>query len=124
MIYHITTRDEWQQALERGIYIVPSLDQQGFIHASTREQVAKVGNALYRTVPNCVLLAIDENRLPAPPLWEPPDHPDPNNPPPTGDQELFPHIYGPIPVGAVVKITDFIVGMDGMYHFPAEMEQG
>ena len=122
MIYHITTSDAWEQGLESGIYTTPSLDQQGFIHASTREQVAKVGNAIYRTVPNCVLLAIDETRLPAPPVWEPADHPDPSSPPPTSDQELFPHIYGPIPVGAVVKIADFSVGMDGMYSFPAEME--
>jgi uncharacterized protein (DUF952 family) len=123
MIYHITTRDDWEQGLESGIYTTPSLDQEGFIHASTREQVAKVGNAFYRTVPNCVLLAIDEARLPAPPVYEPAAHPQGGTPPTTADQELFPHIYGPIPVGAVVKIADFIVGLDGMYSFPAELEQ-
>lgn len=122
MIYHITTRDAWEDGLESGLYTTPSLDQEGFIHTSTREQVVKVGNAFYRTVPNCVLLAIDENRLPAPPIYEPAAHPDPNAAPETGDQELFPHIYGPIPVGAVVKIADFTVGMDGMYHFPADLE--
>ena len=122
MIYHITTRDAWQQALESGIYTPPSLDQQGYIHASTREQVAKVGNAFYRTEPNCVLLAIDETRLPTAPVWEPPAHPNPDTPPPTEAQELFPHVYGPIPVGAVVKIVDFSVGLDGMYSFPVELE--
>jgi len=122
MIYHITSRDAWQQALESGMYTAPSLDKEGFIHASTREQVIRVGNAFYTTVPNCVLLAIDETLLPAPPVWEPPVHPNPDTPPTPEEQELFPHIYGPIPVGAVVKIVDFSVGLDGMYSFPAELE--
>ena len=55
-----------------------------------------------------MLLRIDEARLPAPPVWEAGDPPDP-------DGMLFPHLYGPIPVAAVVQVTDFRPGPDGTF---------
>lgn len=122
MIYHITTRSEWQTAQQAGFYTAPSLQLEGFIHNSTAAQVVRVGNAFYRGVPDCVLLCIDETKVIAPIKWEPPAHPDPNNPIPVEDQELFPHIFGTLNPDAVMRVVDFAPDADGIYHLPAGIE--
>jgi uncharacterized protein (DUF952 family) len=55
-----------------------------------------------------VVLEIDEARLDAPAVWEEGDPPHP-------DGKLFPHVYGPIPVAAVVRVTDLLPGSDGTF---------
>lgn len=122
MIYHITTRSEWQTAQATGHYAVPALQREGFIHCSTAAQVVRVGNAFYREVPDCVLLCIEPKKLTSPVQWEAPAHPDPDNPPPVAAQELFPHIYGPLNLAAVVRVVDFMPGKDGRYTLPEGVE--
>ena len=65
-------------------------------------------NALVRGRTDLVLLEIDEARLPEPPRWE---HGDPTDP----ETPLFPHIYGPIPVAAVVAVRPYRPGPDGSF---------
>jgi uncharacterized protein (DUF952 family) len=94
-IYHIALAREWAQARQSGIYRTStygrSLEDEGFIHASRREQVTTVYAHLYRSVrERLVLLTIETDRLTAP--WRSD---------PVGD-ETFPHIYGPLNTSAVV----------------------
>jgi uncharacterized protein (DUF952 family) len=53
-----------------------------------------VAQRFYADVSELVLLTIDPDRLTAPVVDEPPAD---------GIDELFPHVYGPIPVDAVVR---------------------
>ena len=106
-IYHITTREAWQQAQTDGEYTAPSLDSEGFIHCSTAAQVLQVANAFYRDVPNLVLLCIEPERLSAQLKWEAPAHPEAHKAPVNTDAMLFPHIYGAINLDAVVDVLDF-----------------
>jgi glutathione S-transferase len=69
-----------------------SLDEVGFIHCSTRDQVEATANRFYRDIDQLVLLTIDSALVPSRIILEPPV---PNSP------LLFPHIYGPLPVSAV-----------------------
>ena len=119
IIFHIAKSQDWQVALNTGFYQVDSLVTEGFIHASTSVQVPKVANFIFRGQPNLVLLCIDTGALGDVPLkWEPPVHPtEADELPPTDDAELFPHIYGVIPVSAVVRVVDFLEGVDG-FTFP------
>ena len=41
-IYHITTSQEWNDALKTGSYEATSLKEEGFIHCSQQEQLAGV----------------------------------------------------------------------------------
>src|SRR3954452_20439739 len=94
LIFHITTAGEWDAAQAAGKYRAPSLEGEGFIHCSLPTQVTHVADWFYREVPDLVLLAIDPSRLGDSPLrWEP-----------SADQFAgdFPHVYGPIPVDAVI----------------------
>lgn len=104
MIYHITTKAEWQNAQAKGEYTAPSLQTEGFIHCSTAKQVAPVANAFYQGQNGLVLLKLDEDRINSPVKWEAPA-----GPPAKGinESDLFPHIYGAINLDAIASVLDF-----------------
>lgn len=116
-IYHITSRAEWEDAQRRGEYVAPSLTGEGFIHCSTAGQVPHVANAFYRGRTDLVLLVIDETATGSEVRWEPPA-----GPPAAGisEADLFPHIYGPINLGAVTRVLDFQPDSAGMFSLPLE----
>lgn len=103
MIYHITTSQAWAAAQEHGHYRTASLDDEGFIHCSTLEQVCPVANAFYRSSPHLILLCIDDAQVQATIKWEAPAHPDGDSAPKQDDVQQFPHIYGVLNTEAVVK---------------------
>jgi uncharacterized protein (DUF952 family) len=111
-IYHIAFESDWALASEAGEYRVSTrgktLDEQGFIHASDAHQVAGVANFLYRQDHGLVVLEIDVAKLRSQVRYE-------GVP---GSDELFPHIYGPLNVNAVVAIAPFAQGPDGSFTFP------
>ena len=109
-IFHITTAPEWQTALDAGAYTVPSLADEGFIHTSTGEQTPATAARFYAGVPDLVLLVIDPNAVSAEIRWEQ-----------AHVGELFPHIYGPLNVDAVVAVVAFAPEADGTYRLPAEI---
>ncbi len=94
MIYHITTKANWENALLEGFYEAPSLKTEGFIHNSTAAQVQGVIDRYYAGQSDLVKLHIDETKLLAELKYELA----------TSINELFPHIFGVINVNAVVKI--------------------
>lgn len=94
MIYHVTTKDDWQQALTAGEYTHPSLATEGFIHSSQMAQVPGVLDRYYKGKTDLVLLHIDESKLIPALKYELA---------PSVNEE-FPHIFGPINLDAVVNI--------------------
>lgn len=114
LIYHITEKVSWQEAQNRETYRAPSLDTQGFIHFSTREQVAKVANAIYSAQPGLVVLVVDVEKLNGEVRYESPDT---NVPAAHQEGELFPHLYGALNPDAVVEVVDFPPNEDGSFTF-------
>ena len=113
-IFHITAAVEWQSAQQAGAYRTPSLEREGFIHASRADQVLRVANAFYRAQTGLVVLEIDPALLKPELKWEPPVHPQPGeNLPP--DTDLFPHLYGPLNLDAVIRVHDFPANADGSF---------
>ena len=104
MILHITSNTEWLAAKQRGEYVAPSLQSEGFIHCSTEIQVLHVANAFYRGRNDLVLLKLDEAKLNSELKWEPPAGPPA---PGISESDKFPHIYGPINLTAVSVVFDF-----------------
>ncbi|HLO18613.1 MAG TPA: DUF952 domain-containing protein [Anaerolineales bacterium] len=115
MIYHIATRRAWREALQRGEYRAESLKTEGFIHCSTNAQVVPVAERYYKGERGLFLLMIDPSLLSSETKWEPPSGGTPTGVPETA---LFPHIYGPINLDAIVKIFDLISNPDGKYNLP------
>ncbi len=95
MILHITTPADWERAQRDGSYTADSLQTEGFIHCSESQQVAWVVNRHFKGRTGLILLHIDRSRLDADVRYENLE----------GGEQLFPHVYGAIPVSAVVKVT-------------------
>lgn len=96
MIYHITNKVQWQQALAQGYYEAPSLALEGFIHLSEKEQVQGVLERYYQQQTNLVLLHIDTSKLTMPLKYEMA----------SSINEAFPHLYGRLNLEAVVNIAE------------------
>jgi uncharacterized protein (DUF952 family) len=116
MIYHITSHKAWSDARHHGDYRAESLETEGFIHCSTRAQVLPVAENFYKGQGGLALLMIDPTLLSSDLKWEPPSGGTPPPGVPQGD--LFPHIYGPINLDAVVKVFDLETDSDGKYNLP------
>lgn len=120
-IVHVTTRKAWIEATRAGQYTVPSLQTDGFIHASTTKQVLPVAAKFYKGLSGLILLEIDPKRLTSELKWEPPTGgPLPGVP----EGDAFPHIYGPINLDAVVQVLDFEPDANGDFHLPASLGPG
>ena len=96
MIYHITTKQQWKIAQEKGFFDEPSLQKEGFIHNSTEAQVTGVLERYYKGKADLLLMHIDETKLEAELKYE--LAPSVN--------EFFPHVFGNINLDAVVKTTE------------------
>jgi len=105
---HLCSADEWRAAQQSGERRPESLDEVGFVHLSTPEQVHLPANRLYAGRTDLVLLHIDPARLSSPVRWEPGVPADPNG-------MEFPHLYGPLPAGAVIRVTRYLPGVDGRF---------
>ncbi len=105
-LFHITTRDAWTRAQAEGVYRTPSLDKEGFIHLSGDRQWLATANRFYGGQRDLVLLSIRADRLGADAIrFEP-------GVPPTPSGEHFPHLYGSLPLDAVVEVHDLPVDDD------------
>jgi uncharacterized protein (DUF952 family) len=96
MIYHITTKTEWEQQSAAAHYKSQSLNQEGFIHCcSTDLQVKGVLQKYFVEQTDLLLLYIEPTKLTAELKYEL-----------ATNQEVFPHIYGEMNKEAIVKIAD------------------
>jgi len=116
MIFHITTRSDWETAQANGEYVADSLRLEGFIHCSTLAQVIPVANNFYKGQNDLILLMIESTLLSSDLKWEAPSGGTPPPGVPVGDQ--FPHIYGPINLDAVVSALDFVREPTGEWVLP------
>ena len=89
-IYHIASIVDWQKAIEQGAYAADLLEKEGFIHASTREQIPGTAKIYFAGRADLVVLEIESAKLVSEIKYEKA---------PNGLD--FPHIYGPINLEAV-----------------------
>ena len=118
-IMHITSRKAWIEATRAGQYKAPSLEKEGLIHCSTYSQILPVAEKYYKGQSDLVLLVIDPMRLTQALKWEPPAEGTP--PPGIRAGEVFPHIYGPINLDAVIQILDLETGPDDRFALPPSL---
>lgn len=116
MIYHISSRQAWSEARQHGDYRADSLESEGFIHCSTKTQILPVAEKYYKGQEGLLLFEIDPSLLSSELRWEPPSGGSP--PPGVPEGELFPHIYGPINLDAIVKVYDLASNPDGQFKLP------
>lgn len=110
-IYHITTETAAEAASSAGTYSHSSLESEGFIHCSTVEQLLIPANERYRGQSDLVILVIDVSALTELVVYE--DS--------YGSGIEFPHLYGPLPWRAVVRVVAFPCGPDGDFSLPGAL---
>ena len=94
IIFHVTTKSEWDKAQQNGFYESPSLKEEGLIHCSEENQVPGVILRYFKDQKNLVKLVVDTGKLTSQLVyeWSP------------SIEETFPHVYGPINLDAVKDV--------------------
>jgi uncharacterized protein (DUF952 family) len=109
LIYHMCRREEWDAACVAGSYAGSTQDvADGFIHFSTAQQLPESARRHRAGQAGLVLLAVDPELLRDGLQWEA-----------SRRGELFPHLYGVLPVSAVRWARDLPLGADGQHVLPA-----
>ena len=93
LIYHIVSAADWQKQESKSTYEASSLQAEGFIHLSIKEQVAGTLSRYYQNVPDLLLLHVDTDKLTSALKFEI-----------ATNNEAFPHLYGPLNKEAVVHV--------------------
>lgn len=102
-LYHLVREPIWTAAQQAGRYAPESLDTEGFVHCSFAGQVERTANALYKPVPDLIVVRLDPARLGAEIQVE--DS--------YGSGESFPHVYGPVPTDAARAVRPVSHDPDG-----------
>ena len=108
MMYRIAEMRDWEAAQASGYFASADLTTEGFVHCCTAQQIASVANRYYQGREGLLLLEIDETKVYVPLKWE--DL--------TNAGQLFPHVYGHIPLAAVTRCLDLKPGADGRFSSP------
>ncbi|MEZ0384750.1 DUF952 domain-containing protein [Mycobacterium sp. pW045] len=108
ILVHLCGTRDWAAAQASGALRPESLYSAGFVHLSTPQQVHLPANRLYRGRTDLVLLQVDPVKVASPVRWEPGVPGDP-------EAMLFPHLYGPLPVDAVIGVRSYRPGPDGAF---------
>jgi len=102
--YHLAPLDRWQRTPGDEPYTAPSLETEGFIHCTTgADEMVATAERFYRDVAGpFVVLSVELDAIGVPWRYDTPD-------------ERFPHIYGPIPRSAIVRVVPIPRGDDGRF---------
>lgn len=107
-IYKIVPRELWQNAKLAGVFRGAAIDlADGFIHFSTAPQAIDTARLHFAGVENLLLVAVDGDKLGAGLLFEP-----------SRGGAMFPHLYGELPLSAVLWEKPLPLGSDGLHVFP------
>ena len=91
-LLHVTSADAWAEAQRSGLHAPPMLAQDGFLHLCTPAQLDYVLGRHFAGRTGLVLLHIDPAKL-GDLRWEVSEP----------GRDAFPHLYGPLPVAAVLR---------------------
>jgi uncharacterized protein (DUF952 family) len=107
VVYKIVATEEWAKAQAAGVFPGVAIDRaDGFIHFSTAEQAPETASKWFAGRGDLTLAAIDAEALGKDLRWEP-----------SRGGALFPHLYAPLPMSAVVWARPLPLGSDGAHVF-------
>ncbi|MBP9175765.1 MAG: DUF952 domain-containing protein, partial [Rhizobiales bacterium] len=107
VLYKIMPRQDWETAQANGIYEGSEVDRRdGFIHLSAARQVRATAQKHFSGQSDLLLVAVTEEALGQSLKWEA-----------SRGGELFPHIYGNLPLNAVSEVVPLPL-VNGSHQFP------
>jgi uncharacterized protein (DUF952 family) len=108
IIYKICESALWGEAERAGAFHGAPVDaRDGFIHFSTADQAPETAAKHFAGASDLTLVAVDADALGAALKWEI-----------SRGGDLFPHLYGTLPLGAVLWAKPLPLGSDRRHVFP------
>jgi uncharacterized protein (DUF952 family) len=108
VIFKIVPEQDWRKVPPGGVFTGSSVDlADGFIHFSAAEQVEETAARHFAGQDGLVLVAVDADALGPALRLEP-----------SRGGALFPHLYGELPLTAVLWVRPLPLGPDGRHSFP------
>ena len=108
LIFKICPQPLWREAEAKRRFEGAPVDlQDGHIHFSTQHQMRETAAKHFAGQDDLVLVAVDDGALGAALRYEP-----------SRGGDLFPHLYGPLPLAAVTWVRPLPLGPDGQHAFP------
>ena len=112
VIYKIVTTEQWDEALSAGVFKGAPVDlADGYIHFSTAEQVEETAAKHFSGGEGLLLVSVSRAALGNPLVDEP-----------SRGGALFPHLYGDLPLSAVLSVAPLPLGADGRHQFPSAIK--
>jgi uncharacterized protein (DUF952 family) len=102
-LYLLESAENLEAALAAGSLVRDDLKNEGFIHASPADQLTRVANKFYRQVKSLRCAVVEKAKVRSEVKYEPA----------TGG--LYPHIYGPLNMDAVVRVIELTPNAEGRY---------
>jgi uncharacterized protein (DUF952 family) len=107
LIFKILGVEEWRAAEAAGVFAGAAVDRaDGYIHFSTAEQAPETAAKWFAGRDDLVLAAVEADALGPALRWEP-----------SRGGALFPHLYAPLALAAVVWARPLPLGADGRHVF-------
>lgn len=111
IIYKISDAALWRTAEQAGAFHGAPVDlADGYIHFSTAAQVKETAARHFAGAADLLLIAVDGDALGPALRYEP-----------SRGGALFPHLYGPLPMSAVIWVKPLPLGADGAHVFPESL---
>lgn len=107
-IYKVASREAYEASQEQGSFVGQPIDlTDGYIHFSTAAQLSETIRLYFAGLSDQVLFAVPTAPLGEALKWEA-----------SRGGELFPHLYGELPMAAVSHMADLDVPADGIVKLP------
>ncbi len=111
-IYKLVPTAAWRQAELLGRFTGSPVDvADGYIHFSTAAQVRETAAKHFAGESDLLLVSVPVADVEARLRWEP-----------SRGGALFPHLYGDLPLSAVLAVTPLPLGADGRHVFPETLD--
>lgn len=108
VIYKIVTSEQWLEAEKDGVFKGAAVDlADGYIHFSTAEQVGETAAKHFAGQHGLLLISVSSLLITDNLTYER-----------SRGGKLFPHLYGDLPLSAVIRKEDLPLGSDGRHRFP------
>ena len=107
-IYKICPASAWHEAARQGVYRGSADDtRDGFIHFSNASQLAETTKKHFAGQTGLLLVEVDADALGERLRWER-----------SRNDELFPHLYAELDLGAVTGVRELRLRSDGSHEIP------
>jgi uncharacterized protein (DUF952 family) len=108
IVYKICSTALWQSAEKTGFFKGAPVDiRDGYLHFSTAQQVRETADKHFAGQNDLLLVAVAADSLGNALRYEP-----------SRGGDLFPHLYSPLPLSAVLWVKPLPLGSDGRHVFP------